>query len=126
MKLRISLFVILLLSFWYSCSHPYQQGKRVYQNYCQNCHGENGEGFRSLYPDIRSSALWETPEQLACLIRYGSNKLNLTQEGEIPMPPVEGLNEVAITNVINYLLHEWNQAEPLNIQEVNKQLEECK
>ena len=68
-----------MFSFW-SCSYePYTQGKRLYQAFCSNCHMDNGEGLRSLYPPLANSDYLEkNHDQLACIIANGISCLLYT------------------------------------------------
>ena len=47
-------------------------GKQIYQQRCQHCHGQNGEGIGKLYPPLDSADyLVENKDKLACIIRLG-------------------------------------------------------
>jgi mono/diheme cytochrome c family protein len=123
-----TLLVILLLG--NACeSHPYQQGEILYNNFCANCHMENGAGLGQLIPTlVQSDYLKNNQSALACIIRKGL-------EGEIivngksynqAMPGVPQLNDVEITNVINYINHAWENDYPImQLQDVQKALEGC-
>jgi mono/diheme cytochrome c family protein len=105
------------------------EGQQLYAQQCANCHMDDGSGLRGLIPPLAGSDyLVRHREQLACIIRHG-------QQGEIvvngvhynrPMPGVQDLSEVHITNILNYIQKNFgNQNELFTVQEVNRHLEKC-
>ena len=118
-----------MFSFW-SCSYePYTQGKRLYQAFCSNCHMDNGEGLRSLYPPLANSDYLEkNHDQLACIIANGiSGKIVVNgKEYNQAMAPVTALNDIEINNIINYINHAWgNDLGKSNIANVRSNLKKC-
>jgi mono/diheme cytochrome c family protein len=105
------------------------EGQQLYAQQCANCHMDDGSGLRGLIPPLAGSDyLVRHRDQLACLIRHG-------QQGEIvvngvpynrPMPGVQDLSEVHITNILNYIQTSFgNQNEVFTVQEINRHLENC-
>jgi len=113
-----------------SCEHEtYSQGKRLYQAFCANCHMDNGEGLRGLYPPLaKSDYLTNNPSQIACIIRNGISG-PITVNGidfDQPMAGISALNEVEINNILNYINHAWgNDLGISNITKVRSALEKC-
>ncbi len=121
-----------LLSFFalLNCNQkPYAHGKIMYENFCVNCHMEDGTGLVGNIPPLANADYLTThADKIACIIRHGI-------EGEIevngkkyttPMAGVPQLTDVEIANIINYINHEWgNDNGYTTIKQVQKQLENC-
>lgn len=115
---------------WTACNdNPFQQGQRLYEFYCANCHIEDGSGLESLIPPL-ANADWVKNNQaaLACIIKKGMkgevvvNGKTYNQE----MPGNKNLNQYEIANIINYINHAWgNDYGYAKITEVEKALEAC-
>lgn len=112
MKLKIiALLSATCLLCLYCQDNPYRQGEILYNNFCANCHMENGAGLEGLIPPL-AEADWirENQDQLACVIRHGMQgpiEVNGRTYNE-EMPGVPQLSEFEIANVINYINHAWN------------------
>ena len=126
-----SFFVVILCGvLTQSCEQkPYKHGEILYQNFCQNCHNEDGEALRKLIPPLANSDyLINHKEELACIIRYGL-------EGEIVvngikynqvMSPIDKLTDVEIANIINYINNTWGNSNGYtSLVDVQKSLENC-
>lgn len=131
MRFELLLFFSLLLLFLYNCdSQPYRQGEILYQNFCANCHMDDGSGLVGNIPPLaQSDYLKENQSRLACIIRYG-------MEGEVvvngktyqnPMPAIPQLTEFEIANIINYVNQAWgNDYGYLPMDEVRKSIDICR
>ncbi len=125
-----ALFLFSLGVFLYSCQdNPYQQGQILYQNFCANCHMDDGSGLAGNIPPLaQADYVRENQDKLACIIRYG-------MEGEIvvngtsynnPMEGIPQLTEFEIANVINYINHAWgNDYGYVPMQDIRAALEDC-
>ena len=91
---------------------------------------DDGSGLRGLYPPLAGADyLAKNQDKIACIIRYGltdsilvNNKI-YSQE----MPGVKDLNDVQITNIINYVNHAWgNQLNHVKVEDLRKKLRDCK
>jgi len=106
----------LLLSFSACEQYPYQQGKILYTNFCENCHGTDGQGLKSLIPPLAGSDfLSKNQEAVPCIIRAGQ-KGEITVNGKTystEMPAIEKLTEFEITNIINYIHTSWGNELPV-------------
>ena len=108
-------------------TNPYKQGEFVYQKQCSGCHGEQGEGFKALYPPLAGSDFLKNQEALPCLIRHGY-KGEMVVNGVVynQEMPENRINEIQITNIINYINHSWGNNYPeVSLQEVKKKLDSC-
>lgn len=108
---------------------PYPQGKILYENFCVNCHMDNGSGLEGLIPPVVGSDYVQNQVGgTACIIRYGReepmevNGRRYTQ----PMPANPRLSDFEIANIINYMRHAWsNDYGYVTLEEVRQALETC-
>lgn len=114
-----------------SCDRePYPQGKILYQNFCENCHMDNGSGLEGLIPPVvGSDYVRDQVAGTACIIRYGREEPMMVNGRQYtqPMPASPNLSDFEITNIINYIRHAWdNDYGYVTLEEVREALEECK
>ncbi len=115
----LSIACLLLSSFfvWTSCeTYPYQQGKILYTNFCENCHMPDGSGLKALIPPLAGADfLAKSPELVPCIIRNGV-KGEMVVNGityDTEMAGIERLTEFEITNIINYIHTSWGNDLPI-------------
>lgn len=104
-------------------------GKQIYNQRCQHCHGDKGQGLGKLYPPLDSSDyLVENRYLLACIIRNGQsgpivvNGINYNQI----MPANPDLLEDEIAHISTYILNAWSNDEGLvEKDEVIDALQKC-
>ncbi len=109
-----------------SIQHP---GKSTYQSRCAQCHGDKGEGIKSLVPPLLHADLpVQQFDSLACWIKYGMNhpiKVNGVEYDQ-PMYPNE-VDEIQTANVINFMCQEfWDYDTTVNSIWVREKWETCK
>ena len=88
-----------------------EQGEKVYKKYCQDCHGESGQGMPDIYPALANNRSVTLPVPLN-LIRAVLNggyppttRLNPQPYG---MPPFQQLlRDEEIAQVISYIRNAW-------------------
>ncbi len=102
------------LLLWPACAgNTYVQGKRLYDIHCANCHMPDGNGLAALYPPLAGSDYLQAHQELLpCIIRHGLRD-TITVKGKVydqPMEGIKNLNEVEITNIINYINQAWGNA----------------
>ncbi len=129
-RFLILCFITLLICLT-SCDYqPYKQGRNLYNFYCATCHMDDGSGLKGLYPPLAGADyLAKNQENLACIIRYGLSDTILVNQKTYnqAMPGVKDLNEVQITNVINYINHAWgNDLQHVKVEDIQKSLVGCK
>ena len=130
LKFTLFLLSIIGITLLVSCDYqPYKQGRNLYNFYCATCHMDDGSGLKGLYPPLAGADyLAKNQDKIACIIRYGltdsilvNNKI-YSQE----MPGVKDLNDVQITNIINYVNHAWgNQLNHVKVEDLRKKLRDC-
>jgi len=106
------------------------KGKKIYEARCANCHKNSGTGMGTLYPPIaQSDYLINNIEKVICSIKYGENQ-EIVVNGKtykMPMPPQADLNEVEISDVMNYIMNSWgNKMGPITLKKVEETLAKCK
>ncbi len=105
-------------------------GKDLYKIYCQNCHGETGEGLGELAPPLTDTVfLKKNKSQLACFIKNGSNKQMMINgkvyEGK--MPSFEKLADIDVAQLVVYVTNSFGNHQGMyKYQKVAGDLRECK
>lgn len=129
--------VLLFLSVFFSCQSEseieykkyYTIGKSVYQNQCQNCHAENGEGLAGLIPTLqKSDYLSKNKSKLACMVQNGLQGL-IVVNGKFyngKMPAQTQLAPIEIAEVITYITNSFgNNQGVYGLEKVSLDLENC-
>ena len=105
------------------------QGEKLYGKHCQNCHGGQGEGLQKLIPPLAGADfLAESPEKIACIIRYGMQGAVVVNgtEYDQAMPANPKLDEIEIINIINYIQSAWgNDLGYRSPEKVTEDLKAC-
>lgn len=131
MTKSITFFLLLALVLTFACqSQPYKQGEILYNNFCANCHMEDGSGLEGNIPPLaQADYVKENPLATACITRNGMSGelvVNGTTYNQA-MPAVKELSEFEITNVINYINHAWgNDYGVVKLEDVRAELEACR
>ena len=125
----ISLCLIILVVTSTGCSQKvspsFEQGKKIYENYCAACHGVNGGGLLYSKSVLNNSALvLGDPNKLIAVILFG-------REGGGVMPDWrETLNGQEVAAVATYIRQAWsNRADaitPAMVTEIRKKGEKRK
>jgi len=123
----IGIIIVFVLNFitHASIQHP---GKSTYHSKCAQCHGDNGEGIKTLTPPLFKADLpIQQFDSLACWIKYGMNhpiKVNGIVYDQ-PMYPNE-LDEIQTANVINFMCQEfWEKDTCINSIWVKEKWKTC-
>ncbi len=120
--LTFVLFTIATLILSVQCSSKFAHGKRAYVKYCADCHMEDGNGVGEIYPSLLLSNYTSDIESLPCIIKHGFNDTSTVMQ----MNPVEGISDIDITNIINYLNSDLlGKSEEVQIQDIQKIIEAC-
>lgn len=128
--MRNSLWLLSFFLLALSCqSNRHKQGERLYMANCAACHGVQGEGLKTLYPPLKNSDYYDMhAENIVCIIRNGLRE-TITVNGTIfkmEMIGVPSLNEVEITNLVNYMNQLWYpDQEYLSLQATKQKLDRC-
>lgn len=111
------------------CMGTHESGQRIYASYCANCHLDDGKGLGALIPPLANSDyLAANRKKLPLVIRYGLQD-TIVVNGVVyaeKMAGMPGLNEIQVTNLLNYIGQSWgNNIEPFTFDEVKKTLDEA-
>ena len=128
-------FIIYLISISYLFNFLQQEktfeksisdGKIIYEDFCIQCHLDNGEGIEKVYPPLNNSDyLLENIDKSIYSIKFGL-------KGEIIVNGIkyngvminQGLENEEIADVMNYITNSWDNN--LNIQITGKRVNELK
>lgn len=86
---------------------------------------DDGSGLEGLIPPLNGSTLIrQHPDLLPCIVRNGMEgpaRVNGVDYNQV-MAPVQGLNDVELANVLNYIQYEWGDRNifysPSQIEEI--------
>ncbi len=91
---------------------PISPGERLYQNACLACHQPDGNGLTGIYPPLTKSR-WvqsDKKESLIKIVLHGlkgkitvDGKTYGDKPGAVPMPPMSGMSDKEISQVLNYV-----------------------
>ncbi|MES2454698.1 MAG: cytochrome c [Bacteroidota bacterium] len=137
-KLITVFSLAILLSIAFSCQNSdqlkqqiyYTNGRDLYINRCQNCHGSKGEGLSKLAPPLTDSIfLMKNKHRLACMIKHGSDTTvivhNEPYDGKMPDNPK--MADIDIAQLIVYITNTFGNKQGIySPEEVAKDLKECK
>ncbi len=87
-------------------------GSKLYREHCSACHGQDGKGFRALYPPLADSPYFaEKQAMLPCLIRGGIRGSLVTADGSynLRMPAFPDLTPADLSTLILYLQTRWGK-----------------
>lgn len=89
---------------------------------------DDGNGLLSLYPPLNTPEFKEYADRFACIVHRGlSDTLHIQgKEFVFPMPENKELNNVAISNIYNYIIYRWHpDLKPSTAIEMREKLEAC-
>lgn len=130
MKFKVPLLLFSVCFAVLSCERkPYRQGEILYQNFCANCHMDDGSGLAGNIPPLAGADfVRQNQDQLACIIRYGLEG-GVVVNGiayQNPMAGIPQLSEFEIANIINYINQAWgNDYGYLPLKDIRESLEGC-
>ena len=124
------LLILIAFSTIYCQNNIYAQGERIYNTYCANCHGDDGNGLKNLYPPLNNSDYYKDhQDKVACIVLNGFEdeiKVN-GKDYMMPMAGFSNLTDIDLTNLINYINNAWDNNLPeVTVPQVKKYLEQCK
>ncbi|MCS5491876.1 c-type cytochrome [Algoriphagus limi] len=89
-------------------------GKTLYENYCGNCHQNDGKGLGKLIPPLRDADYFrESMHRTVWIMRHGQTG-EITVNGEKydqAMPPNTALKPLDIAQITTYLYNIWGMEE---------------
>ena len=115
MKVLIGLMglMVLIEGTWLFQNKPLEQsiadGKEIYQDFCLQCHLDTGKGVSGVFPPLAQSDYLLNDLDLSIKgIKYGmSGPITVNGEEYNGVMQNQGLDDVEIADVINYVINSW-------------------
>tara|TARA_S200000501_G_scaffold361789_1_gene390484 strand:+ start:768 stop:1169 length:402 start_codon:yes stop_codon:yes gene_type:complete len=115
MKILIGIvgLFILIQGTWIYQNKPLEQsitdGEEIYLDFCIQCHLDNGEGVSGVFPPLaKSDYLINNIEMSIRGLKYGlSGPIVVNGEQYNGIMQNQGLDDVEIADVMNYILNNW-------------------
>ena len=120
MKYLLSVYCIGVFSFlsYMQQEKPLKQsildGEEIYQDFCLQCHLDNGKGVENAFPPlVKSDYLQNNIEVSIQGVKYGlRGEITVNGKTYNGVMVNQGLDEEEIADVMNYILNSWgNKAE---------------
>ena len=120
MKYLLSVYCIGVFSFlsYMQQEKPLKQsildGEEIYQDFCLQCHLDNGKGVENAFPPLaKSDYLQNNIEASIRGVKYGLlGEITVNGKTYNSVMVNQGLDEEEIADVMNYILNSWdNKAE---------------
>jgi len=134
MKYLLSIYCIGVFSFlgYMQQEKPLKQsildGEEIYQDFCLQCHLDNGKGVENAFPPLaKSDYLQNNIEASIRGIKYGlRGEITVNGNTYNGVMVNQGLDEEEVADVMNYILNSWgnkveNQITVAQVLEVKKQ-----
>ena len=134
MKYLLSIYCIGVFSFlgYMQQEKPLKQsildGEEIYQDFCLQCHLDNGKGVENAFPPLaKSDYLQNNIEASIRAIKYGiRGEITVNGNTYNGLMVNQGLDEEEVADVMNYILNSWgnkaeNQITVAQVLEVQKQ-----
>ena len=134
MKYLLSIYCIGIFSFlgYIQQEKPLKQsildGEEIYQDFCLQCHLDNGKGVENAFPPLaKSDYLQNNIEASIRGIKYGlRGEITVNGNTYNGVMVNQGLDEEEVADVMNYILNSWgnkaeNQITVAQVLEVQKQ-----
>ena len=104
---------ILFEGTWLYQKKPLEQsitdGEEIYQDFCIQCHLDTGEGVSGVFPPLaKSDYLVNNTKMSIRGLKFGmSGPIVVNGEGYNGVMQDQGLDDVEIADVMNYILNNW-------------------
>ena len=104
---------ILFEGTWLYQKKPLEQsitdGEEIYQDFCIQCHLDTGEGVSGVFPPLaKSDYLVNNTKMSIRGLKFGmSGPIVVNGEGYNGIMQDQGLDDVEIADVMNYILNNW-------------------
>ena len=113
--LIIYLVMFLNISFNLFSKKPIQEslldGQEIYNDFCVQCHLEDGKGIKGIYPPLAKSDFLKDINQTISSIKYGlKGPITVNGEKYNSIMVSQGLDDEEISDVVNYILNSWGNS----------------
>ena len=131
MKFFLIIYLVMLLniSFNLFSKKPIQEslldGQEIYNDFCVQCHLEDGKGIKGIYPPLAKSDFLKDINQTISSIKYGlKGPITVNGEKYNSIMVSQGLDDEEISDVVNYILNSWgNSTKQLITEEIVTSIE---
>ena len=117
MKFFLIIYLVLFLniSFNLFSKKPIQEslldGQEIYNDFCVQCHLEDGKGIKGIYPPLAKSDFLKDINQTISSIKYGlKGPITVNGENYNSIMVSQGLDDEEISDVVNYILNSWGNS----------------
>ena len=117
MKFFLIIYLVLFLniSFNLFSKKPIQEslldGQEIYNDFCVQCHLEDGKGIKGIYPPLAKSDFLKDINQTIYSIKYGlRGPITVNGENYNSIMVSQGLDDEEISDVVNYILNSWGNS----------------
>ena len=117
MKFFLIIYLVLFLniSFNLFSKKPIQEslldGQEIYNDFCVQCHLEDGKGIKGIYPPLAKSDFLKDINQTIYSIKYGlKGPITVNGENYNSIMVSQGLDDEEISDVVNYILNSWGNS----------------
>ena len=115
MKLFVGIIGLFIIyeGTWLYQKKPLEQsiadGKEIYNDFCVQCHLDNGEGVSGVFPPLaKSDYLLKNVEMSIRGLKYGlSGPIVVNGEEYNGVMQNQGLDNLEIADVMNFILNNW-------------------
>ena len=107
--------MFLNISFNLFSKKPIQEslldGQEIYNDFCVQCHLEDGKGIKGIYPPLAKSDFLKDINQTISSIKYGlKGPITVNGEKYNSIMVSQGLDDEEISDVVNYILNSWGNS----------------
>ena len=107
--------MFLNISFNLFLKKPIQEslldGQEIYNDFCVQCHLEDGKGIKGIYPPLAKSDFLKDINQTISSIKYGlKGPITVNGEKYNSIMVSQGLDDEEISDVVNYILNSWGNS----------------
>mgnify|MGYP001369540373 CR=1 FL=1 len=117
MKFFLIIYTIFFLNISLSLfsKKPLQEslldGQEIYNDFCSQCHLENGKGVKGIYPPLAKSDYLIDINRTIQTIKYGlKGPITVNGEEYNSIMATQGLDDEEISDVVNYILNSWGNS----------------
>ena len=100
-------------------------GQEIYEDFCAQCHLEDGKGVKGIYPPLAESDFLKDINRTISSIKYGlKGPITVNGEKYNSIMVSQGLDDEEICDVVNYILNSWgNSTKQLITEEIVTSIE---
>lgn len=117
MKFFLIIYLVIFLNISYNIfsKKPLQEslldGQEIYNDFCAQCHLEDGKGVKGIYPPLAKSDFLMDINRTIHSIKYGlKGPIIVNGDKYNSIMVSQGLDDEEISDVVNYILNSWGNS----------------